>query len=118
MVLNLHGECPSDHEKNITILNAESKFLETLEGLHSMFPKVCSIPDSQLNSTKGNASYGPSRSFTPLLFHYSLVGFDRLDQCVAFQLSLVLWHVKPRAALFHSKSAAFTPSNWVKLVLQ
>jgi hypothetical protein len=25
MVLNLHGECPSDHEKNITILNAECK---------------------------------------------------------------------------------------------
>ncbi|CZT41249.1 probable dihydroorotase [Rhynchosporium secalis] len=40
MVLNLHGECPSDHAKNITILNAESKFLETLEGLHSMFPKL------------------------------------------------------------------------------
>ncbi|KAK0121451.1 hypothetical protein ONS95_009745 [Cadophora gregata] len=40
MVLNLHGECPSDHAKNITILNAESKFLETLEGLHSMFPEL------------------------------------------------------------------------------
>jgi hypothetical protein len=23
MVLNLHGECPSDHAKNITVLNAE-----------------------------------------------------------------------------------------------
>jgi hypothetical protein len=23
MVLNLHGECPNDHAKNITVLNAE-----------------------------------------------------------------------------------------------
>jgi dihydroorotase len=27
MVLNLHGECPSDHEKNITILNGKACFL-------------------------------------------------------------------------------------------
>jgi len=27
LVLNLHGECPSDHAKNITVLNAESSFL-------------------------------------------------------------------------------------------
>ncbi|PBP19099.1 dihydroorotase [Diplocarpon rosae] len=40
MVLNLHGECPSDHAKNITILNAESTFLPTLKGLHEMFPKL------------------------------------------------------------------------------
>jgi len=40
MVLNLHGECPSDHGKNITILNAESSFLPTLKSLHAEFPKV------------------------------------------------------------------------------
>ncbi|KAJ5041208.1 uncharacterized protein L3040_005759 [Drepanopeziza brunnea f. sp. 'multigermtubi'] len=40
MVLNLHGECPSDHEKNITILNAESTFLPTLKGLHEKFPNL------------------------------------------------------------------------------
>jgi dihydroorotase len=43
MVLNLHGECPSDHAKNITILNAESSFLPTLKDLHSKFPKVCQL---------------------------------------------------------------------------
>lgn len=42
MVLNLHGECPSDHGKNITILNAESSFLPTLKSLHAQFPKVSS----------------------------------------------------------------------------
>jgi len=96
MVLNLHGECPSDHAKNITILNAESKFLETLEGLHSMFPKVCSSSDSQLNSAKRNASYVPLGS--PL--HSSsilLLSFNRLRpaRSTAFQLSIVPWHVKP-----------------------
>lgn len=40
MVLNLHGECPSDHDKNITILNAESSFLPTLKSLHEKFPKL------------------------------------------------------------------------------
>lgn len=40
LVLNLHGECPSDHEKNITILNAEPKFLPTLKSLHAKFPKA------------------------------------------------------------------------------
>jgi dihydroorotase len=43
MVLNLHGECPSDHAKNITILNAESTFLPTLKDLHANFPKVSSF---------------------------------------------------------------------------
>jgi dihydroorotase len=43
MVLNLHGECPSDHAKNITILNAESTFLPTLKDLHAKFPKVSSF---------------------------------------------------------------------------
>lgn len=40
MVLNLHGECPSDHDKNITILNAESSFLPTLKSLHKKFPDL------------------------------------------------------------------------------
>ncbi|CAD6502260.1 BgTH12-07923 [Blumeria graminis f. sp. triticale] len=40
MILNLHGECPSDHEKDITILNAEHKFLPTLLKLHSDFPAL------------------------------------------------------------------------------
>ncbi|KAK7991817.1 hypothetical protein PG996_013170 [Apiospora saccharicola] len=39
MVLNLHGEVPSD-KKDVTILNAESKFLPTLKDLHRRFPKL------------------------------------------------------------------------------
>lgn len=38
MVLNLHGECPSGSD--ITVLNAEEKFLPTLELLHTKFPRL------------------------------------------------------------------------------
>lgn len=40
MVLNIHGECPSDAKKNITIMNAESSFLPTLKEIHTKFPKL------------------------------------------------------------------------------
>ncbi|KAI9033320.1 hypothetical protein DFJ74DRAFT_652026 [Hyaloraphidium curvatum] len=40
MVLNLHGEVPSDHDNGITILNAEEKFLGHLVQLHKDFPKL------------------------------------------------------------------------------
>jgi dihydroorotase len=40
MVLNLHGEVPSDDAKNISILNAEKHFLEHLRKLAADFPKL------------------------------------------------------------------------------
>ncbi|WWC65398.1 dihydroorotase, homodimeric type [Kwoniella dejecticola CBS 10117] len=40
MVLNLHGEVPSDPEKNISILNAEVHFLTHLRKLALDFPKL------------------------------------------------------------------------------
>ncbi|KAJ1981217.1 dihydroorotase [Dimargaris xerosporica] len=40
MVLNLHGEVPSDPSKDICILNAEAKFLAHLKELHTAFPKL------------------------------------------------------------------------------
>jgi len=52
LVLNLHGEIPSDQKQGITILNAESKFLPTLKSLHTKFPKLrivlehCSTKDA------------------------------------------------------------------------
>ncbi|KAH6985957.1 hypothetical protein BKA56DRAFT_579474 [Ilyonectria sp. MPI-CAGE-AT-0026] len=52
LVLNLHGEVPSDPKMGITILNAESKFLPTLKGLHERFPRLkivlehCSTKDA------------------------------------------------------------------------
>lgn len=40
LVLNLHGECPSDQKQGITILNAESQFLPTLKSIHQRFPRL------------------------------------------------------------------------------
>ena len=40
LVLNLHGEVPSDQSKGITILNAEARFLPTLKSLHVRFPRL------------------------------------------------------------------------------
>ncbi|GMK55574.1 hypothetical protein CspeluHIS016_0206300 [Cutaneotrichosporon spelunceum] len=40
MVLNLHGEVPSDDEKNISVLNAEKHFLGHLRQLAADFPAL------------------------------------------------------------------------------
>ncbi len=40
LILNLHGEVPSNAEKNICILNAEENFLQHLEKIHKNFPKL------------------------------------------------------------------------------
>jgi dihydroorotase len=40
MVLNLHGEVPSDPSTNTHILNAEPTFLPHLKTLHSAFPRL------------------------------------------------------------------------------
>ncbi|KIJ56656.1 hypothetical protein M422DRAFT_149407 [Sphaerobolus stellatus SS14] len=40
MVLNLHGEIPSNPDTNTHVLNAEEKFLPHLVSLHRRFPKL------------------------------------------------------------------------------
>ena len=40
MVLNLHGEVPSSHSPDTTVLNAEESFLPTLLSLHRKFPSL------------------------------------------------------------------------------
>ncbi|RKP10079.1 dihydroorotase, homodimeric type [Thamnocephalis sphaerospora] len=40
MVLNLHGEVPSDADKGVCVLNAEEKFLPWLRTLHERFPRL------------------------------------------------------------------------------
>jgi dihydroorotase len=40
MVLNLHGEIPSDPSANICVINAEPAFLPHLRKLHTTFPKL------------------------------------------------------------------------------
>ncbi|PSR73090.1 hypothetical protein PHLCEN_2v11037 [Hermanssonia centrifuga] len=40
MVLNLHGEIPSDASTNICVLNAEPSFLPHLRKIHAQFPRL------------------------------------------------------------------------------
>ncbi|KAG0702749.1 dihydroorotase [Suillus ampliporus] len=40
IVLNLHGEIPSDHSKNTCVLNAEERFLPVLANLAEKYPKL------------------------------------------------------------------------------
>jgi len=40
LILNIHGEMPSDHSKDICIINAEEMFLPELEKIHKNFPKL------------------------------------------------------------------------------
>lgn len=40
MVLNLHGEIPSNAENNVHVFNAEERFLSHLETLHARFPML------------------------------------------------------------------------------
>ncbi|KAG1748433.1 dihydroorotase [Suillus paluster] len=40
IVLNLHGEIPSDHSKNTCVLNAEERFLPVLADLAEKYPKL------------------------------------------------------------------------------
>jgi dihydroorotase len=40
LILNVHGEVPSDHNQNICVMNAEQKFLPQLIEVHKTFPKL------------------------------------------------------------------------------
>ena len=40
LILNLHGEVPSSEEEDVTVLNAEERFLPTLKSLNERFPKL------------------------------------------------------------------------------
>ena len=40
MILHLHGEVPSDHARDICVMNAEECFLQHLEELHRDFPRL------------------------------------------------------------------------------
>ncbi|KAI9223895.1 dihydroorotase [Blastocladiella britannica] len=40
LILHLHGECPSSAKLNITVMNAEERFLDQLQKLHADFPRL------------------------------------------------------------------------------
>ncbi|KAI8608374.1 dihydroorotase [Chytriomyces sp. MP71] len=78
MVLNLHGEVPSDHEKDICVLNAEEKFLTHLKQLHKDFPKLRIILEHATTKAAVDCvkSLGSSVACTITIHHLELVVDD------------------------------------------
>ncbi|KAF2688071.1 Dihydroorotase [Lentithecium fluviatile CBS 122367] len=125
MVLNLHGEVPSnpshaysDSTKDsqaITILNAEPAFLPTLKSLHATFPKLRIILEHCSTALALNTvlSLGPTVSGTLTAHHLSLTIDDWAGDPYCF-CKPVAKTPEDRDALL---AAIVSPSNNGKLFL-
>lgn len=78
LVLNLHGEMPSSATDNITVMNAESKFLPTLTSLHSKYPKLKIVLEhcTTADAVSAVRSCGPNVVATITAHHLSLLVDD------------------------------------------
>jgi len=93
MVLNLHGECPSDHSKNITILNAESSFLPTLKSIHAKFPALKIVLEHCTTAAAIEAvnSCGPTVVGTITAHHLYLTVDDWADDPFCYCKPVAKW---------------------------
>ncbi|KAF8640112.1 hypothetical protein AX17_001348 [Amanita inopinata Kibby_2008] len=86
MVLNLHGEIPSDPAKNVCVLNAESEFLRHLFKLHSAFPRLRIVLEHATTRAAVEAvkSCGPTVACTITAHHLALTVDDWAGQSFHF----------------------------------
>ena len=84
MILNLHGESPPGED--ITVLNAEDKFLPTLFDLHRRFPKLRIILEHCTTAAAIEAanSCGPSIAVTITPHHMFLIVDDVVGDPLQF----------------------------------
>ncbi|KAG6833798.1 hypothetical protein H0H87_011732 [Tephrocybe sp. NHM501043] len=82
MVLNLHGEIPSDVSTNTHILNAEPKFLPHLFKLHATFPRLRIVLEHATTRAAVDAvkKCGPTVACTITAHHLSLTVDDWAGQ--------------------------------------
>ncbi|KAK0206736.1 Dihydroorotase [Desarmillaria ectypa] len=82
MVLNLHGEIPSDPAKNIHVLNAEPHFLPHLVSIHKNFPKLRIVLEHATTRAAVEAvkACGPTVACTITAHHLSLTVDDWAGQ--------------------------------------
>ncbi|WVR08445.1 dihydroorotase, homodimeric type [Kwoniella sp. DSM 27419] len=79
MVLNLHGEVPSDAEKNISILNAEVHFLSHLKTLALEFPKLRIVLEHATTSAAVEAvTFLPSNVACSITAHHLYLTIDEV----------------------------------------
>lgn len=82
LVLNVHGEVPSDHSKNICIWNAEEKFLTHLEKLHRDFPRLRIVLEhvTTAAAVEKVKELGPTVAATITIHHLELTVDDWAGQ--------------------------------------
>ncbi|KAG6832901.1 hypothetical protein H0H92_004785 [Tricholoma furcatifolium] len=82
MVLNLHGEIPSDATANTHVLNAEPKFLPHLLKLHAAFPRLRIVLEHATTRAAVEAvkSCGPTVACTITAHHLALTVDDWAGQ--------------------------------------
>ncbi|KAL8950322.1 MAG: hypothetical protein Q9222_003645 [Ikaeria aurantiellina] len=101
MLLNLHGECPS--KGDVTILNAESKFLPILSSLSQRFPKlrICLEHLTTAEAVETVAKLGPTVAGTITAHHLYLIVDDWAGNSINY-CKPVAKTVADRAALLHA----------------
>ncbi|KAF9534913.1 hypothetical protein CPB83DRAFT_843138 [Crepidotus variabilis] len=82
MVLNLHGEVPSDPSANIHVLNAEPSFLPHLFKIHEAFPKLRIVLEHATTRAAVDAvkKCGPTVACTITAHHLELIVDDWAGQ--------------------------------------
>ncbi|PPQ99905.1 hypothetical protein CVT24_009586 [Panaeolus cyanescens] len=82
MVLNLHGEVPSDANANIHVLNAEPTFLPHLFKIHEAFPKLRIVLEHATTRAAVEAvkKCGPTVACTITAHHLALIVDDWAGQ--------------------------------------
>jgi len=86
MVLNLHGEVPSDAATNACILNAEPLFLPRLVALHAIFPKLRIVLEHATTRAAVECvkSLGDTVACTITAHHLELTADDWAGQALNF----------------------------------
>ncbi|OAX84144.1 dihydroorotase, homodimeric type [Emergomyces africanus] len=84
LILNLHGECPS--EGDITVMSAEERFLPTLLDLHARFPRLRIIVEhlSTAAAVETVKKCGPTVVGTITAHHLSLIVDNALGDPFCF----------------------------------
>ncbi|KAI0320617.1 Dihydroorotase [Amylostereum chailletii] len=82
LVLNLHGEIPSDSNANVHIINAEAHFLPHLRKIHERFPHLRIVLEHATTRAAVEAvkSLGPSVACTITAHHLALTVDDWAGQ--------------------------------------
>lgn len=99
LVLNLHGEIPSDPDNDICVLNAEKSFLKHLVKLHKDFPNLKIVLEhaTTADAVETVKSLGPTVGCTITVHHLDLIVDDWCNQAHNF--------CKPVAKFPHDRKA-------------